>query len=80
MKTPEQRLANIIGQLHGAQKILAAPQRDCFLLLTQLKAARSALSALMDKIMGEEFDRCFIDPSRHDREKIEKIFKEIINK
>ncbi len=80
MKTPEQRLNNVIGQLSGAKKILAEPQRDCFLLLTQLKAARSALSALMDKIVGEEFDRCLIDPQRHDKAKIEKIFKEIINK
>lgn len=80
MKTPQQRLTNIIGQLKGAQKMLAAPQRDCFKLLTQLKAARSATSALMDKIVSEEFDRCLLDSHNNNKVKIEKIFKEIINK
>lgn len=80
MKTPEQRLNNIIGQLRGAQKILAEPERDCFALLTQLKAARSAISSLMDKVVGEEFDRCLIDHQKGNKVKIEKIFKEIINK
>ncbi len=80
MKTLEQRLNNIIGQLKGTQKILTEPERDCFLLLIQLKAARSAISSLMDKVVGEEFDRCFINNKKNDKEKIEKIFKEIINK
>ena len=79
MKTPEQRLNNIIGQLRGAQKLLSEPERDCFSLLVQLKAARSAVSSLMDKIVSEEFDRCSF-AHNNDRGKIEKIFKEVINK
>lgn len=78
MKTPKQRLNNIIGQLQGAQKMLQEPSRDCFALLMQLKAARSALSSLMDKIVGEEFDRCLLSPRLHGKGKIEKIIKEII--
>ena len=80
MKTLEQRLNNIIGQLQGAQKIFAASERDCFKILIQLKAAKSAISVLMDKMVGEEFDRCLINPRSHDKVKIEKLLKEIINK
>ena len=80
MKTLDQRLNNIIGQLEGAKKILSAPQRDCFKILIQLKAARSAISVLMDKLVGEEFDRCLLNSGERDKAKIEKILKEVINK
>ncbi|MFA5155597.1 MAG: metal-sensitive transcriptional regulator [Patescibacteria group bacterium] len=80
MKTIDQRLNNIIGQLEGAKKMLADQQRDCFSLLIQLKAARSAISALMEKVIGEEFNRCLVGPRQASRPKIEKIFREVINK
>ncbi len=80
MKTIEQRLNNIIGQLEGAKRMLTNKERDCFALLIQLKAARSAMSALMEKIVGAEFDRCLVGPKKYSKEKIEKIFKEVINK
>ena len=80
MKTIEQRINNIVGQLEGAKKMLMAKDRDCFALLIQLKAARSALSALMEKIVGEEFDRCLVGPHKISKDKMEKIFKEVINK
>ena len=78
MKTLEQRLNNVIGQLTGAKKMLASEQRDCFALLTQLKAARSALSSLMEKLVGVELDNCLISSDEKDKNKMEKIFKEII--
>jgi len=80
MKTTEQRLNNIIGQLEGAKKMLANKERDCFAMLIQMKAARSAMSALMEKVVGEEFDRCLLVPHQGNKEKIEKILKEIIKK
>jgi len=79
MKTTEQRINNIIGQLEGAKKMLATKERDCFALLIQMKAARCAISSLMEKVVGEEFDRCLIGPRKVGKDKIEKIFKEIIN-
>ena len=80
MKTAAQRLNNIIGQLEGAKKMLVDKERDCFALLIQLKAARSAMSSLMEKIVGEEFNRCLVGPRRTSRSQMEKIFKEVIKK
>lgn len=79
MKTTEQRFNNIIGQLEGAKKMLADSNRDCFSLLIQLKAIKSALASLMEKIVSEEFDRCLADQKQDHKEKMEQIFKEIIN-
>ena len=80
MKTAEQRFNNIIGQLEGAKKILANDQRHCLEVLNQLKAVRSATSALMDKILENEFNRCLPSSSSKKRESIKKIFKEITRK
>lgn len=77
MKTTEQRINNIIGQLEGAKKMLAGSSQDCFSVIVQLKAARSAVSSLMNKIMTEEMDGCFKNKNKQ-QEKIAKIFKEII--
>ena len=55
MKTKEQRFNNIIGQLEGAKKMLQDPKRDCFALIIQMKAIKSAMSSLMEKIIVEEF-------------------------
>ena len=79
MKTTEQRINNIIGQLEGAKKMLAEEKRDCFSLIIQLKAVKSAMSSLMEKIIAEEFSHCLLDKRITETEKIEKIFKEVIN-
>jgi len=79
MKTSVQRLNNIIGQLNGAKKLLTDRKRDCFSLLIQLKASRSGLDALMEKLVSEEFDHCLL-AKKADRPKMEKIFKGIIKK
>ena len=79
MKTNEQRFNNIIGQLEGAKKMLSDPQRDCFSLLIQLKAVKSAMSSLMEKIITEEFKHCLLDKKNRGKDKMAKIFKEIIN-
>ncbi|MFA5000521.1 MAG: metal-sensitive transcriptional regulator [Patescibacteria group bacterium] len=78
-KTSEQRINNIIGQLEGVKKMLANERRDCFSPLIQLKAARSALSSLMEKIVSDELGHCLTGRDKIDKGKMEKIFKEIIN-
>lgn len=80
MKTSENRLNTIIGQLNGAKKMLNDKERDCFSLVIQLKAARSAISSLMEKMVAEEFDHCLLTSKKYSKEKMERIFKEIINK
>ncbi|MFA5024611.1 MAG: metal-sensitive transcriptional regulator [Patescibacteria group bacterium] len=79
MKTIEQRINNISGQLEGIKKMLSDKERDCFSLIIQLKAIKSAMGSLMEKIIIEEFDHCLVDRKNTEKNKLEKIFKEIIN-
>lgn len=57
MKSKQQRLNNVIGQIEGIKKMLDT-QADCTQILTQLKAAKSALSGVMNTIVEEQFDTC----------------------
>lgn len=78
MKTAEQRINNIIGQLNGVKKMLTDKERDCFSVIMQLKAGKSALDSLMGEIISGELDHCLRAGQPNKREEIEKIFKEII--
>ena len=77
MKTTEQRINNIVGQLEGAKKMLDCPNKDCLAVVMQLKAARSAVSSLMTKLLEEEIDNC-LAKNKKQPGKISKLFKEII--
>ena len=78
MKTAEQRINNIIGQLEGVKKIISTKEKtDCLKLLIQLKAIKSATASLMSKIIEEEFSSCLRSGKIADSEKIQKIFNEI---
>lgn len=79
MKTTEQRINNIIGQLEGTKKMLQNQANDCFSLIIQLKAAKSAMGSLMEKVIADEFSHCLISKKVGEKERIEKIFKEVIN-
>jgi len=80
MKTGEQRINNIIGQLTGIKKMLTENKQDCLAVMTQLKAARSAISSLMTNVISEEFDRCLANSSQNDKHQLEQIFKEVLTK
>lgn len=80
MKTNEQRINNIVGQLEGAKRMLKDKNSDCFSSLIQLKASRSAISSLMDNLIEEEFKICLSSQGVKNREKINKIFKEVLKK
>lgn len=77
MKTTQQRINNIVGQLEGAKKMLNCKDKECLTVIMQLKAARSAISSLMNKLLEEEMDCCFSKKNKQP-EKMAKIFKEII--
>lgn len=79
MKTNIQRANNIIGQLEGLKKLLESDDKDCFELINQLKAIKSATTSLLTKVVRSEFDSCLADP-RAEKEKILKIFEEIAKK
>lgn len=80
MKTNEQRINIIIGQLEGVKKKLGSKKLDCFALITQLKAIKSGTAALMETIMSAEFDRCLLAQDGKNKQNLQKFFKEIIKK
>lgn len=78
MKSSEQRINNIIGQLEGVKKMIANEQ-DCISVLTQMKALKSAISSLSVQILSNELDACLdkkIVASK--KKKIEEILKELV--
>jgi DNA-binding FrmR family transcriptional regulator len=78
MKNNEQRINMVIGQLEAVQRMLNDKTKDCFQVVVQLKAARSALSSLMDKLMAEEFSSCLCQTKKGGPEKMKRIMSELI--
>lgn len=79
MKSPEQLINNIIGQLQGVKKMLNKKE-DCFKILNQIKAARSALGSCAFKILETNFSDCINAKKATDKEKLKKILQEVIKK
>lgn len=77
MKTTTSKINNVIGQLEGIKKMINS-QRDCLEIINQLKAVRSAISAIMNNYSQEELARCLSLANKKDKLSLEKIFKEII--
>ena len=48
---------------------------DCIKVLTQMKAIRSAMAAVMDQMMVDEFDRCLKSVSAKDKKLLVKVKK-----
>jgi len=57
MKTTEQLINNIVGQLNGINK-MTQDNKDCFATIIQMKAVKSAMNSLMNKYMEENFIKC----------------------
>ena len=75
-KSHEQLVNNIIGQLNGVKRMLDE-QAECLDVLVQVKAARSALDALTAKILAGNIMSCAQPKSTKDREKLEKLIKQL---
>jgi DNA-binding FrmR family transcriptional regulator len=80
MKTIEQRFNNIIGQLEGVKKMSQLDERDCFAVIVQLKAIKSATAALMEFFIKEEFEKCLLKNKIKNKVNLNKFFTEIIKK
>lgn len=80
MRNTEQRINIIIGQLEGVKKMLLNKNNSCFDSVVQLKAIKSSIASLMDRILEEEFDLCFSQQCPNSKEKIKKIVSEILKK
>ena len=66
MKSSQQRLNNIIGQLEGVKKMMDT-NTDCIKVLTQLKAIKSAVDKVMDFVVEDKFDTCIKSLSPNDK-------------
>ncbi len=80
MRSTDQRINIIIGQLEGVKKMLRQKDSSCFDSVVQLKAIKSSISSLMDKVLEEEFNTCFLKECPSNREHIKKIFSEVLKK
>lgn len=57
MKSIDQRLNNIVGQIEGIKK-MREKKSDCFQVLIQLKAVRSAINGVIDSVVEEKLTNC----------------------
>ncbi len=81
MKTNEQRINIIIGQLEAFRKNLNSSNYDCYQNLIQLKSISKSLSSLSAKIIHEELNKCLnSNLKKKEKEKLDIIIKELINK
>ena len=73
MKNNSQLINNIIGQLKGIDKMIQE-EKDCFMVLNQIKAARSAMDSLTAKYIEKEFVSCLKTCSNKDKGQVCKNF------
>lgn len=72
MKSIQQRLNNIAGQIEGVKKMVDE-EKDCVQVLTQLKAIKSAIGSVMDTVVEEQFDTCMKSLKDEDKKLLVKI-------
>lgn len=72
MKNIQNRLRRIEGQIRGLQKILVDSPDDCEKVITQFKAAQSALDNCFATLLNEHLRGCI---NGADSQKMEKILK-----
>ena len=75
-RTPEQRLNIIIGQLNGLKKAIGQSNYECSALITQIKAVKAGLDAVLEKILEEQLDRCL--KATKAKPEVKKIFNQVI--
>jgi len=52
-------------------------EKDCFEILTQLKAVRSAIDSLMNKYLEEKVDSCISSNKSEDKQTLKKLFLKV---
>ena len=77
MKSTPQRLKNVTGQLNGVINMIEG-EEDVFKVLTQMKAARSALNSAMTKYINEHFWE-FINDCSDKEDSWRKFLEELLN-
>lgn len=79
MKTNQQLINNIIGQLNGISRMID-DDKDCFKVLVQIKAAKSALDSFTQKYIEENFTSCLktCATNKEKNQVCQQFFKEIV--
>jgi DNA-binding FrmR family transcriptional regulator len=75
-KTVISLLNNVIGQLNGVKKMIEE-EKDCISVIPQIKAAKSALSSLLDKYVVSNADFCVSDLEKNKKGELLKLIKEL---
>lgn len=77
LKTPQQLINNMIGQLNGVSRMLDEDQ-ECLEVLVQLKAVKSAMNSLSGKLIARDLMKCSAKlKNPKDAEKIKKLLEEL---
>ncbi len=76
MKSTNQKINNVIGQLEGVKKMLE-DERPCIDVLTQLKASKSAISSLTAGFVEENLTEQFSVVCKKDKVNLVKLIKEL---
>jgi len=80
MKDNSQLINNLIGQLRGVDKMIQEG-KNCFDVLNQIKAARSALDSLTTKYIEKEFTNFLKTCSSKNKEQAcREFFSQLIKK
>lgn len=78
MKTTKQLINNLVGQLNGINRMIEK-EEDCFKVLIQMKAVKAGVGKVMNSFSEEQFLTCLKNAKQNDKDKIQKLLKEIIN-
>jgi DNA-binding FrmR family transcriptional regulator len=77
MKTQRQRINNVIGQLEAVKKMMDE-EKDCFAVLTQLKAAKSGVSRVMHNHVQEHVMDCMqFCGTEEDKKRLQNLLDEL---
>ncbi len=77
-KNKEQLLNNIIGQLEGIKKMLKDEKKDCFDVLIQMKASKSAFEKVMILYLGENLIKCSLKNDKKEQGRLNKLLEEVV--
>lgn len=81
MKTLDQRINNVIGQLEAVKK-MAHSEEDCFNTLVQMKAVRSGVNSVIKLFLEEQVTKCIDSPKNLsnsiDKQKISQLLEEFL--
>lgn len=78
MKSPQDRISIVIGQLNGIKKMMDG-KADCIKLITQLRASRSGIESIIDTVIADKFDSCLKNLKSSDKKLLINIKKYVTN-